>query len=175
MLNDFWFNHFYVKGSSFPTQGMLPHYNEELRSRMFGNFYDMLEANSKTASMLFYLDNYRNSWPNPNENYAREVLELHTLGAIENYYGTVDPNSIGVNSKGQRTGYTEIDVFQFARALTGWSVADGNGGSPDTGEFLFRSDQHYDEHASESIKVLDMDIATAVSYTHLTLPTICSV
>jgi uncharacterized protein (DUF1800 family) len=160
MLNDFWFNHFNVKGSSFPTQGMLPHYNEELRSRMFGNFYDMLEANSRTASMLFYLDNYRNSWPNPNENYAREVLELHTLGAIENYYGAVDPNTLGNNIKGQRTGYTEIDVFQFARALTGWSIADGNGGSADTGEFLFRSDQHYDEHGTESIKVLDVDIAT---------------
>ncbi len=159
MLNDFWFNHFNIKGNDFPAQGMLPHYNEEIRSRMFGNFYDMLEANSRTASMLFYLDNYRNSWPNPNENYAREVLELHTLGAIENYYGAVDPNTVGNNSKGQRSGYTEIDVFQFARALTGWSVADGTGGSADTGEFLFRSEQHYDEHASEPIEVLDVNIA----------------
>ena len=159
LLNDFWFNHFNVKGNNFPAQSMLPHYDETIRSRIFGNFYDLLIADAKTASMLFYLDNYRNSWPNPNENYAREVLELHTLGAIENYYGAVDPNSLGTNIKGQRTGYTEIDVFQFARALTGWSIADGTGGAADTGDFLFRSADHYDEHAIESIKVLDVDIA----------------
>jgi len=159
LMNDFWFNHFNVKGNQSPTRSMLPHYDREIRSRVFGNFYDMLEANSRTASMLFYLDNYRNSWPNPNENYAREVLELHTLGAIENYYGTVDPNSLGDNIKGDRTGYTEIDVFQFARALTGWSIADGTGGTPNTGEFHFRVDDHYDEHANEPINVMDISIA----------------
>ena len=158
LLNDFWFNHFNVKGNRNVIRSMMPHYDKEIRTHIFGNFYDMLLANSKTSSMLFYLDNYRNSWPNPNENYAREVLELHTLGAIENYYGAVDPNTLGNNIKGQRTGYTEIDVFQFARALTGWSIADGTGGSADTGDFLFRTDQHYDEHATNPINVLDISI-----------------
>ncbi len=160
LMNDFWFNHFNVKGNRFPARSMLPHYDNEIRSRVMGNFYEMLEANSRTASMLFYLDNYRNSWPGPNENYAREVLELHTLGAIENYYGPIDPNTIGTNSKGQRAGFAEIDVFQFARALTGWSIADGSGGAPDTGEFLFRANDHYDEHASEPISVMDINITT---------------
>lgn len=160
LMNDFWFNHFNVKGNQTPARSMLPHYDREIRSEIFGNFYDMLLANSRTASMLFYLDNYRNSWPRPNENYAREVLELHTLGAIENYYGAVDPNTIGNNNKGERTGYTEIDVFQFARALTGWSIADGTGGTPDTGDFYFRADDHYDEHANEAISVMDMSLAT---------------
>ncbi len=159
LLSDFWFNHFNVKGNRNIIRSMLPNYDREIRTHIFGNFYDMLLANSKTASMLYYLDNYRNSWPNPNENYAREVLELHTLGAIENYYGAVDPNTLGNNIKGQRTGYTEIDVFQFARALTGWSIADGTGGSADTGDFLFRVDQHYDEHATNPINVLDVSIA----------------
>ncbi len=158
LLADFWFNHFNVKGNRDVIRSMLPEYDRQIRGHIFGNFYDMLLANSKTASMLFYLDNYRNSWPNPNENYAREVLELHTLGAIENYYGTVDPNTLGNNSKGQRTGYTEIDVFQFARALTGWSIADGTGGAADTGAFLFRNGQHYDDHAANPINVLDVSI-----------------
>jgi uncharacterized protein (DUF1800 family) len=160
LMNDFWFNHFNVQGNRDKVRSLLPNYDQQIRSRVFGNFYEMLEANSKTASMLYYLDNYRNSWPNPNENYAREVLELHTLGAIENYYGTVDPNTIGNNSKGERAGYSEIDVFQFARALTGWSVADGTGGALNTGEFFFRADKHYDEHASEAINVMDMSLGT---------------
>ncbi len=160
LLNDFWFNHFNVLGDIFPAQSMLPHYDREIRSRIFGNFYDMLESNARTASMLFYLDNYRNSWPNPNENYAREVLELHTLGAIENYYAAVDPLTVPNNSQGQRAGYTEIDVFQFARALTGWGVADGDDGAPDTGDFLFRPSRHYDEHGTEPIRVMDITINT---------------
>ena len=158
LLADFWFNHYNVKGNRSVVRSMLPHYDREIRNHIFGNFYDMLLANSKTASMLYYLDNYRNTWPNPNENYAREVLELHTLGAIENYYGAVDPNTLGNNIKGQRTGYTEIDVFQFARALTGWSIANGTGGVADTGEFLFKNDQHYNNHASNPINVMDISL-----------------
>ncbi len=160
VMNDFWFNHFNVTGDNFPAQSMLPHYDREIRSHIFGNFHDMLEANARTASMLYYLDNYRNSWPNPNENYAREVLELHTLGAIENYYGAIDPSAIGNNSQGQRAGYCEIDVFEFAKALTGWGVADGDDDAPDTGEFLFRSDRHYDEHGSDPIRVLDVTLSS---------------
>ncbi|MCF6317965.1 MAG: DUF1800 domain-containing protein [Proteobacteria bacterium] len=158
LMNDFWFNHFNVKGNQYPARSMLPNYDREIRSRIFGNFYDMLLTNSKTVSMLFYLDNNRNSWPNPNENYAREVLELHTLGAIENYYGAVDPSSIGNNIKGDRTGYTEIDVFEFAKALTGWSIADGTGGTPNTGEFTFRSAQHYNDHINNPINVMAISL-----------------
>ncbi|MEJ8566602.1 DUF1800 domain-containing protein [Elongatibacter sediminis] len=157
VLYDFWFNHFNVFGREFPTSGMMPEYDRQMRQHLFGNFADMLTANAKTASMLYYLDNYANTWPHPNENYAREVLELHTLGAIENYYGPVDPGTVGNNSKGQRAGYTEIDVFQFARALTGWAVSDTTDGSPDTGAFIFRPNRHYN-FSDGPIEVMDVTI-----------------
>jgi len=109
--------------------------------------------------MLYYLDNYANTWPNPNENYARELMELHTLGAVENYYGAIDPVDVGINSKSERRGYTEIDVFQLAKALTGWGVADGRSAAEDTGEFLFRSTQHYN-YSQGDIQVMDMTITS---------------
>jgi uncharacterized protein (DUF1800 family) len=158
VMFDFWFNHFNVYGREFPTYGMMPNYDKVLRQHIFGNFRDMLNANAKTASMLYYLDNYANTWPYPNENYAREVLELHTLGAIENYYGAVDPLTVGTNSEGQRAGYTEIDVFQFARALTGWAVSDTTDGSPDTGAWIFRPVRHYN-FSDGPIEVMDVNIA----------------
>jgi uncharacterized protein (DUF1800 family) len=156
VLYDFWFNHFNVYGREFPTYGMMPNYDAEIRTHIFGNFGDMLRANARTASMLYYLDNSSNTWPRPNENYAREVLELHTLGAVENYYGAVPPDSVGNNSQGQRAGYTEIDVFEFAKALTGWGVSDTTDGSPDTGEFMFRPARHYDDWAEAPITVMDV-------------------
>jgi len=159
VLVDFWFNHFNVIGGDFPSYGLMPRYDGVLRQHVFGNFGDLLNANAKTASMLYYLDNYVNTWPNPNENYAREVLELHTLGAIENYYGAVDPASVGTNSKGQRAGYTEIDVFEFAKALTGWGVSDTSYNSPDTGEFMFRANKHYSAWATAPLKIMDLTIA----------------
>jgi len=172
VLFDFWFNHFNVYGREFPTQGMMPEYDRVVRQHMFGNFGTMLNGIAKTASMLYYLDNYANTWPYPNENYAREVLELHTLGAIENYYGAVDPATLGNNAKGQRKGYTEIDVFQFARALTGWGVEDASDGPADTGAFIFRPDNHYD-FSQGPIKVMgvtinstggETDVSTVLNY-----------
>jgi uncharacterized protein (DUF1800 family) len=159
VLYDFWFNHFNVYGREFPTYGMMPEYDRNVRDHIFGNFGDMLRANAKTATMLYYLDNYANTWPRPNENYAREVLELHTLGAVENYYGAVDPLTVGDNGKGQRAGYTEIDVFEFAKALTGWGVSN-NPDIPaeDTGAFVFRADRHYNDWLESSIKVLDIEL-----------------
>ncbi len=136
VLYDFWFNHFNVYGREFPTYAMMPEYDRRLREHIFGNFGDMLKANAKTATMLYYLDNYANTWPRPNENYAREVLELHTLGAVENYFGAVDPLTVGTNTYGQRAGYTEIDVFEFAKALTGWGVSNNEDvPAEDTGAF----------------------------------------
>ena len=166
VLYDFWFNHFNVYGREFPTYGMMPQYDRVLREHIFGNFGDMLRANARTASMLYYLDNYANTWPNPNENYAREVLELHTLGAVKNYYGAVDPASLdavhGLNEKGQRRGYTEIDVFELAKALTGWGVLDGSNDGADTGAFVFRSNKHYNATPEAPIHVMDVQL-TATS------------
>jgi uncharacterized protein (DUF1800 family) len=158
VLYDFWFNHFNVYGREFPTSGMMPEYDRVLRTHIFGNFGNMLKANARTATMLYYLDNYANTWPNPNENYAREVLELHTLGAVNNYYGAVDPVTVGTNSEGQRAGYTEIDVFEFAKALTGWGVSDTTDDSPDTGAFIFRPSRHYNDWEESSIRVMDIEL-----------------
>ncbi len=161
LLADFWHNHFNIDIElNNETRGYFPAWDRDVREHMFGNFLDMLRNTTRNAAMLYYLDNAFNTWPNPNENYAREVLELHTLGAIENFFGAVDPETeVGNNIMGQRAGYTEIDVFQFARALTGWGVADGRQGDMlDNGTFLFRADRHYDEHAQEPIKVMDITI-----------------
>ena len=75
---------------------------EVFRQHALGNFRDLLLANAKSAEMLRYLDNVSNVAGAPNENYAREVLELHTLG--------VDG------------GYNENDVRELARCFTGWSI-----------------------------------------------------
>lgn len=162
VMYDFWFNHFNVYGREFPTSGMMPEYDRRLREHIFGNFRDMLNANAKTASMLYYLDNNANAWrgsyPVANENYAREVLELHTLGAVTNYYGSADPLTIDNNIHGQRAGYTETDVYEFAKALTGWGVDDNTFDSGDTGAFLFRPANHYDDWDDASLKIMDIEL-----------------
>ena len=158
VLYDFWINHFNIFGREFPAWGMMPQYDRSIREHVFGNFGDLLRANARTASMLYYLDNYVNTWPKPNENYAREVLELHTLGAIENYFGAVDPLTVGNNIKGQRSGYTEIDVFEFAKALTGWGVSDTSDGSPDTGDFMFRPARHYNNWLDAPLRIMDITL-----------------
>lgn len=162
VMYDFWFNHFNVFGREFPTSGMMPEYDRRLREHIFGNFRDMLKANAKTASMLYYLDNNANSWvggnPVANENYAREVLELHTLGAVKNYYGSMDPLDVGDNIYSDRKGYTETDVYEFAKALTGWGVDDNTYGSGDTGAWLFRADNHYNNWEEASLKIMDIEL-----------------
>jgi len=89
-----------------------------IRPRALASFNELLHANAKSAAMLFYLDNYRSVRTGPNENYARELLELHTLG---------------VNG-----GYSEADVREVARCLTGWTISPTNGG------FMFRPEAHDD-------------------------------
>jgi uncharacterized protein (DUF1800 family) len=76
-----------------------------IRRHALGKFRDLLFATARSPAMLYYLDNASNVAGHPNENYARELLELHTLG--------VDG------------GYTEADVKEVARAFTGWTVHDG--------------------------------------------------
>ena len=165
MLADFWHNHFNVDiDRRRETRGYFPAWDKDIREHMFGNFLQMLRNTTRNAAMLYYLDNAFNTWPNPNENYAREVLELHTLGALENFFGAVDPETeVGVNIMGQRAGYTEIDVFQFAKALTGWGVADGRfDDTLDDGSFLFRPDKHYN-FSEGPIKVMDIEITSSDS------------
>jgi uncharacterized protein (DUF1800 family) len=99
---EFWADHFNVSGDDEVTAENVRYQQEAIRPHALGKFRDLLYAVAKSPAMLIYLDNFVNVASAPNENYARELLELHTLG--------VDG------------GYTEQDVKEAARALTGWTV-----------------------------------------------------
>lgn len=92
-----------------------------IRPHALGKFRDLLHASAQSPAMLVYLDNQENHAGNPNENYARELMELHTLG--------VDG------------GYTQHDVEELGRCLTGWTVSDR---FYRRGRFMFDSDIHDD-------------------------------
>jgi uncharacterized protein (DUF1800 family) len=116
VLVDFWFNHFNVFEGKGLDRVLVENYEREaIRPHVFGRFRAMLGATAKHPAMLFYLDNWLSVAPGfqprrpggrplsgLNENYAREVMELHTLG--------VDG------------GYTQQDVTELARILTGWTM-----------------------------------------------------
>ena len=93
-----------------------------IRPNLFGNFADLLLGTARSTAMLIYLDNYISTSAGANENYARELFELHTLGT-ENYYGTVSQNDVPLDENGLPMGYVDIDVYEASRALTGWSVS----------------------------------------------------
>ncbi|MEM9057144.1 MAG: DUF1800 domain-containing protein [Pseudomonadota bacterium] len=135
----FWSNHFAVSADKQPLPAIAGVFeNEAIRQHAGARFYDMLLAVEKHPAMLLYLDNHSSIGPaSPvgqrsqarqgarfkglNENLAREILELHTLG--------VDG------------GYSQQDVTNFARVITGWSIG-GRGAKGDPGVFTFRSAVH---------------------------------
>ena len=98
----FWLNHFSIAQSKANLRLFAGDYEATLRARSLGKFRDLLEASAMHPAMLRYLDNERNAAGQVNENYARELMELHTLG--------VD------------AGYTQADVQEMARVLTGLGV-----------------------------------------------------
>lgn len=118
---DFWANHFNVFAPKGLVRSFAGDYIERvLRPHALGRFEDLLLATARHPAMLIYLDNAASTFRRGlNENYARELLELHTLG-------------VGA--------YTETDVVGVARILTGWSVS--RPGQPRPFEFVFRSRQH---------------------------------
>jgi uncharacterized protein (DUF1800 family) len=159
VMTDFWFNHFNVFiGKGQPERYMLTAYERDvIRPHVLGKFKDLLVATAKSPAMMFYLDNWQSVGPNSelaiygpggrrrppmgfrgpfnlprpqnpqqarnrpkglNENYAREIMELHTLG--------VDG------------GYTQKDVTELAKVLTGWSIQQPQRG----GDFTFNERAH---------------------------------
>src|SRR3989449_10949287 len=103
VMVDFWSNHFNVFLGKGADRFLLPDYVEHvIRPHALGRFEDLLIATAESPAMLFYLDNWASVALGLNENYARELLELHTLG--------VDG------------GYTQQDVINVARIFTGWSI-----------------------------------------------------
>lgn len=103
IMVEFWSDHFtiHLLNGLGPTLKPIDD-RDVIRQHALGNFRDLLHASAKSPAMLFYLDSYINQLAAPNENYARELMELHTLG--------VDG------------GYTENDVKEVARCFTGWSL-----------------------------------------------------
>ncbi len=124
VLADFWFNHFNVYIWQDEGTPLLVSYDRDvLRAHMFGNFRQMLEAVATHPSMLYYLNQNNSSDAGPNENFARELFELHTLGA-ENYLGVLDPTTVEKDENGIAIGYVDNDVYEAARSFTGWRVDD---------------------------------------------------
>lgn len=109
VMADFWTNHFNIYALKNHGRELIPTDAERvIRPHALGRFHDLLSASAHSPAMLAYLDNNQNrrgSGDAVNENYARELLELHTLGV--------------------HSGYTQRDIHEVARAFTGWTVADG--------------------------------------------------
>jgi uncharacterized protein (DUF1800 family) len=136
VMVDFWFNHFNVFAGKGRTRLWVGSYDRDaIRPHTLGKFRDLLEATARHPAMLFYLDNWQNSAPKSpgargifqglNENYARELMELHTLG--------VDG------------GYTQQDVTNLAKILTGWGLSPGQNQNRNRGDnsgFYFNSKRH---------------------------------
>ncbi len=146
VLADFWHNHFNIFFWQDDGVPLLASYNRDaLRKHMLGNFRQMLEAVAQHPSMLYYLNQNNSTDAGPNENFARELFELHTLGA-ENYLGVRDPLTVGKDAGGITVGYVDNDVYEAARCLTGWRVDDDLGewedGVEKTGNFLYYKSWH---------------------------------
>ncbi|BAO45118.1 DUF1800 domain-containing protein [Thiolapillus brandeum] len=145
VMVDFWHNHFNVYAYETPNASVWVHYDRDvIRPHVLGNFRQMLEANARSTAMLYYLDNVDSSDEGPNENYARELLELHTLGA-ENYLGIMPQWDVPRDAQGRPIGYVDGDVLEVARCFTGWTVANGHWSDPNdpnTGEFYYRDFWH---------------------------------
>ncbi len=144
VMTDFWLNHFniYLRKNEMMPYYLVGYERDVIRPHALGKFEDLLEAVAHSPAMLIYLDNAESIGPDSlaaerakfadfrrpnakaqapqglNENYARELMELHTLG---------------VNG-----GYTQADVIQVARVLTGWTVDRPNMG----GDFTFNPNRH---------------------------------
>jgi uncharacterized protein (DUF1800 family) len=174
-LVHFWANHFAVSADKLTVVGFAPLLEfEAIRSHVLGRFEDMLIAVERHPAMLLYLDQAQSIGPTSligtrvqarggkrgglNENLAREILELHTLGA--------------------RTGYSQADVTELARALTGWTVsgiakgpaARAIGVDHNPGDFAFASAVHepgvrtlmgkrYEQEGAQQAEMILSDLA----------------
>jgi uncharacterized protein (DUF1800 family) len=145
VMVDFWHNHFNVHperdDSIKPT--FMSYDRDVIRANVFGNFRVMLEAVAKHPAMLRYLDNASSNRAGPNENYARELFELHTMGA-ENYRGVGRQRDVAGYAQGQPEAYVDDDVYEATRCFTGWRIDDNNDepGFDNTGQFTFFQPWH---------------------------------
>ena len=133
VMADFWTNHFNIYALKLEGRSLVPIDTERvLRPHVLGSFEDMLTASAHSPAMLTYLDNKENRNGVANENYAREILELHTLGV--------------------KSGYTQKDIQAVARCFTGWTV----GTNFDRAKFLFDPKRH--DNGAKYIPFLDLHL-----------------
>lgn len=153
-ITNFWHDHFSVYGWEYDIAPIFASYDRDvIRPNVFGNFRVMLEAVARSTAMQLYLDNYASRGAEFNENFARELLELHTLG-VSSYFGPTDPFSVpclgptiqtDVHCAGSMpAGYVDNDVYEAAAALTGWSIRNGYWQYPteNDGSFVYRPEWH---------------------------------
>ncbi len=181
VMTDFWLNHFnvYLRKGDFAPWYLAEYQDKVIGPRAMGKFEDLLEATAHSPAMLFYLDQSESVGPHSfaafqaamrpagpngrqrplglNENYARELMELHTLG--------VDG------------GYTQRDVTELAKIFTGWGIDHGDQG----GEFTFNPRRHepgpkkvlgktfQDRGEEEGREVLHMLAVSPVTAHHVSL------
>jgi uncharacterized protein (DUF1800 family) len=183
-VTQFWTNHFAVSVDKLAVLGVAGSLEREaIRPRVLGNFTELLLAVEQHPAMLLYLDNHISAGPHSraaailgrrnakrpagiNENLAREIMELHTLG-------------VG-------SGYTQADVTTFAEVITGWSIGGEAGrfssGAP--GKFLFRSELHepgakvvlgkrYPDNGIEQGEAVLRDIAARPATAHFIATKLC--
>jgi uncharacterized protein (DUF1800 family) len=144
VMTQFWHNHFNVNsGKDAGTSAYFADYDRTLRAHALGNFGTLLRLVAQAPAMLVYLNNEASRASPANENYARELLELHTLGA-SNYFNDLydDWQAVPGGAEGLAAGYIDQDVYEVARAFTGWTIGDGRwltegDYAPRTGQFLY--------------------------------------
>ena len=128
VMTQFWHDHFNVHAQKDEYVAIyFPSYDATLREHALGNFRSLLGAMAKSPAMLHYLNNDESRASPANENFAREILELHTLGA-PNYLNAQFPrwDQVPQGPDGVAVGYIDEDVYEVARALTGWGIGDGH-------------------------------------------------
>jgi len=149
-LVQFWHDHFNVDAfGSEPVAVALPSYDRDvIRAHALGNFREFLEAVATSAAMLYYLSNRSSRAGAANENYARELFELHSFGREAYFNDRYDRwRDVPGALRGAPIGYIDQDVYEAARALTGWTVEDGTRIDaqrtlPETGRFAYVESWH---------------------------------
>ena len=123
MMVDFWGNHFNIYIGKFLCKVLKTDDDlKVIRPNALGKFRDLLYASAKSPAMLIYLDQAQSMGDSPNENYARELMELHTVGV--------------------ESGYSHHDVAELARVLTGWTISGPNNQKIGPGIYYFNPDIH---------------------------------
>src|SRR5271170_2806706 len=146
----FWHDHFNVDAVGSEAIGVaLPGYDRDvIRTHCFGNFREFLEAVAKSAAMQYFLSNRSSRAGAANENYARELFELHSMGRgayLNDHYDRW--REVPGALQGRPGGYIDQDVYEAARAFTGWTIEDGSTVDsrrklPQSGQFVYVENWH---------------------------------